>query len=107
MTDARSARERLTNALRRAESAQVEALVINRADLRTLLADPDLEALRASLTSYDAEVSKCPVRKARRSIDVCPRCRATSSEGCGLDAGASHRFIEEVRRRLAGEGEKP
>ena len=53
-----------------------------------------------SLAAYDAKVAVCPVRGRGRIPKVCPKCGATARDQCGVDASASHSFIEAVRQHL-------
>lgn len=77
------------------------------AGLTRLLASPPhpegedlLGALTAALSVYDAACHECPGSGGRALPDKCPRCFATSSQGCGVEVRASAQFIEAVRAKL-------
>lgn len=82
------------------EAAQADA-----AAMIALTAERDaltarVEGLEAGLRTYDREVLACPARCKSLGDKPCPKCGATASEGCGLDAGASYRLIASVRALL-------
>lgn len=58
-------------------------------------------ALVEALTAYDAKSAECPLNDAftrkRVGDGPCPRCKATVTEGCGVEAGASVALIRTVR----------
>ena len=55
--------------------------------------------LREALERHDAKVATCPIQK--RSQSVCPRCKATSSDTCGVITGAEYAFVQDARAALS------
>lgn len=73
-------------------------------DLRAALtAKNSIGGLVEALAEHDAAVAKCPIQKGYQ--DVCPSCKATSSEGCGVVARADYALVEAVRG-LVDQGER-
>lgn len=62
-----------------------------------MTADIPAQKLRMALARYENADRECPVRKGGRFIDKCAKCRATKSEGCGLEISGAYQFINEVR----------
>ena len=68
----------------------------------TLAALRRRKAVEEALTTYDAAVKPCPINNpaARSRLATCPKCGATSSQGCELDASASYSLITTIRATL-------
>lgn len=66
--------------------------------------DEVIRGLREALTTYDAKSAECPLNdhilRKRIGDGPCPRCKATASEGCGVEVGASVTFIRTTREAL-------
>lgn len=60
-----------------------------------------LPSIIEALSTYDAEVASCPIFTGHSSVDVCPRCYATSNGCCGVSVRASDQFVKAVRTALA------
>ena len=52
------------------------------------------------LAVFDAAAKNCPARKTALGDKPSPKCRATTSDGCGVEVGAAYAFIEAVRAAL-------
>ena len=50
----------------------------------------DKAGLVAALATYDAAAVDCPARKRHLGDEPCPKCGAGTSDGCGLEIGATH-----------------
>lgn len=63
-----------------------------------------IERLVEALNKYDDAVSPCPFTRRRTppADKPCPTCRATSSEGCGLQTVAANTFMRSARAALKG-----
>lgn len=61
----------------------------------------ETERLREALEEYDRKTGECPARKRHLGEKPRPRCRATASEGCGLDGSASYALINILRSTLS------
>ena len=57
------------------------------------------QMLAELLARYDAKVAECPINR-HGYRDTCPKCKATSSQTCGLTDGAAYVFIAEAREHL-------
>jgi hypothetical protein len=61
------------------------------------------ERLTEALAEYDAHVAKCPVnnflvdRRTYGPNDRCSACGSVASGGCGKEATASYRLVQQVR----------
>lgn len=64
----------------------------------------ELEKLAEALKRRDEYAAKCPIQK--RFQEVCPRCKATASDTCGVIASADGAFVEEARAALHQDSEE-
>lgn len=58
------------------------------------------QQITEALAKLDASDKDCPIRTSRTFLEICPRCKATTSHGCGLWDRAAVDFIAEVRRMV-------
>lgn len=58
------------------------------------------QQITEALERLDASDKDCPILTSRRFVEVCPRCNATTSQGCGIWDRAAVDFIAEVRRMV-------
>ena len=63
----------------------------------------DKAGLVAALATYDVAAVDCPARKRHLGDTPCPKCRAGTSDGCGLEIGAAYAFVDAIRAIAAGQ----
>lgn len=66
-----------------------------------------LEQLATALADRKRLMDECPVRKSSRFLEVCPECRSTQREGCGLNTQADAILVDVVKELVASQGAKP
>ena len=60
-----------------------------------------MDDMNEALAIYDVSASLCPLRKPLKRVPaVCPRCRATASDSCGVEDGAAWQFIKSARTAI-------
>jgi len=60
-----------------------------------------MDDMNEALVIYDVVTAGCPLRKALKRVpSVCPRCRATASDSCGVENGAAWQFIKSARTAI-------
>ena len=66
------------------------------------MTNPTIAEIAARLSERDNAVRACPVRSGSPHLRdrVCPKCKATDREPCGIQPIEDYRFVEAVRTYL-------